>query len=240
MSFHLRFTPYELSSENLTSFCNKWDKFIIAREQHSKNGEKCELHYHIYIEDDYNIDTIRNVFLKSLGIPKAGSGRNNKYYMLKAWNDKIDYIIKQGDIIAQKGWDMEVLRMLAERARVPPDPVEEKENKKIQATAGPAPPKEKKEIGMWNQILEEAQFMKHRKKIEIDLEEALKIISRIYIKKMLPLPHPGDRKRWATSLVMYSKMGFDVESDPTLREKLIEEEALQFIGENMVKPITNG
>lgn len=223
MPYHLRYTPYDLPSDNLTTFCDKYDKYIIAREQHSKDGKECPLHYHIYIESDLNIDTIRGDFLKKLTIPKSGMGRNNKYYMLKTWNDDTKYITKQGDIVACKGFDIETLR-------VPPDP--QKQEKRVQAQPAATPPK-KKETNFWKEIFEEAMVLKFTKKIEIDLETALKIISRVYIKKLLPLPHPGDRKRWATSLVMYARMGFEPEQDPTLMETVIEEEALVFIGENM-------
>lgn len=235
MYYHLRYTPYELSSENLASFCDKYERYIVAEENFKRDGiTPTEKHYHCWIDSQRNMDSVRTAFKKAMGLPTGQRGVNNKYYSLEEYRngENIDYIIKQNKIVASKNPPVD-------RVRVPPDPIEKKEIKNT-SVAGPAPPKEKKEIGMWNQILEDAQFRFHREKIEISLEEALKIISRIYIKKMLPLPHPGDRKRWATSLVMYSKMGFDVESDPTLREKLIEEEALHFIGENMVKPVTNG
>ena len=228
MPYHLRYTPYDLSSNNLTAFCDKYDKYIIAREQHSKDGKECPLHFHIYIESDYNVDTIRGDFLKKLSIPKCGMGRNNKYYMLKKWNTDVSYICKQGDIIACKGFELETLR-------VPPDPQKE-EKKTTNLEQGP-PLAKKKEGNFWKEILEEAMVLNFRKKIEIDMEVALKIISRVHIKKMLPLPHPGDRKRWATSLCMYARMGFDPEQDPTLTEKVIEDEALEFYADNMVKKL---
>lgn len=225
MPFHLRYTPYELNTENLTTFCDKYDKYIIAKEYNAKSGEKCETHYHIYIESDLNIDTIRGDFLKKLAIPKAGGmGRNNKYYMLKKWDQNIEYIIKQGLIEACKGFDLAELR-----ARVPPLVQKEKIEKNTGSTA--APPAKKKESNFWNEIMERSILWekKHEKKIEV--EDALKIITICYFSKGLPLPHPGDRKRWAISLVMYSKMKW--EYDPQ-HDQIIEEEAARFMGEHMV------
>lgn len=145
--------------------------------------------------------------------------------MLKTWNDDVSYICKQGDIVACKGFDKETLR-------VPPDPP--KEEKRVQ-NSGAAPPAAKKKDGnFWAQIFEEAIFWEKRNSKKIEIEEALKIISLVYIKKLLPLPHPGDRKRWATSLVMYSKMDMLTNPDAQIDEKVIEEEVATFMGEHMV------
>jgi len=134
MPYHLRYTPYDLPSENLTTFCDKYDKYIVAHEQHSKDGKECPHHYHVYIETDLNIDTVRGDFLKKLCIPKSGMGRNNKYYMLKTWNNDYQYICKQGDVRACKGFDRDTLR-------VPPVPVKNRE-KEYTPSAGPPPRQE--------------------------------------------------------------------------------------------------
>lgn len=227
MPYHLRYTPYELPSESLTTFCDKYDKYIIAREQHSKDGKECPLHYHIYIESDLNIDTIRGDFLKKLAIPKAGSGRNNKYYMLKQWNTDVSYICKQNDIVACKGFDKETLR-------VPPDSQKEKEEKNTVLQPGP-PLAKKKESNFWNEIVENAIIEEKRLKKKIELLDAVKIVSKVYFRKGLPLPHPGDRKRWATSLVMYSKMSWEYQEH--IHENIIEENAAIFISDEMIKTV---
>lgn len=68
---------------------------------------------------------------------------------------------------------------------------------------------------------------------KIETESALIIISKAYFSKGLPLPHPGDRKRWATSLVMYSRMKWEF-VDSVEHEKILEEEALMFQAEHIV------
>lgn len=224
MPYHLRYTPYDLSCDNLTTFCDKYERYIIARERHSKNGEECPMHFHCYIESNLNIDTVRGDFLKKLSIPKSGMGRNNKYYMLKTWNDDVSYICKQGDIIACKGFDKESLR-------VPPDP--QKEEKKTTKPEQGSPLAKKKEGNFWAEIFSEAIIFEKRQNKKIETEDALKIISLVYIKKLLPLPHPGDRKRWATSLVMYSRMDMLTNPDAKPVEEVIEEEIGRFIGEHM-------
>jgi len=229
MYYHLRFTPYELSNENLTTFCNKYDKFIIARERFKKDGiTPTKEHFHIWIDSLISLDAIRVAFRKALCIPKGGRGTNNKYYVLKEWNDDVKYITKQGDIVASKGVDQDTLRVV---------PYKGEPEKEIQAKGGalplPPPPKKEKE-SFWKQILEEAMFLQLKQKKTIDIEEAVKLISRVYIKKMMPLPHPGDRKRWAVSLVMYGKMNFDPNQDPTLTESIIQDESMTFIAEHLI------
>lgn len=227
MPYHLRYTPYELSSDNLTTFCDKYTKYIIAREQHSKNGEKCPLHFHCYIESDLDIDTIRGDFTKKLSIPKSGMGRNNKYYMLKKWNDDISYIIKQGDVLACKGFDLETLR-------VPPCPKEEQKEKNTGSLAAPrAEKKEREPNTMWKEIFADGVIFEKTQKKKIEVEDALTIITKIVIKKLMPLPHPGDRKRWAQSLVMYSKLDLLSNETPQNLEEVITENNAIFIAEHM-------
>jgi len=237
MPYHLRYTPYDLSSNNLTVFCDKYEKYIIAREQHSKNGEKCALHYHIYIESDLTVESIRVDFLKKLAIPKSGMGRNNKYYMLKAWNDNINYIIKQGDIVACKGYDIEVLRMLAKVIKKDEKSLEPKKEQKEYSPAGAPPPakKEREANTMWKEIFAEGIIFEKNHKKKIEVEDALNIITKIVVKKLMPLPHPGDRKRWAQSLVMYSNMDLLLNEEPKNLEEVITENTAIFIAEHMTR-----
>jgi len=226
MPFHLRYTPHdtpftESDQRNLAdNFTEKFDKYIIARESLDKKGNIVPTHYHCYIESDLDIDTIRYNVQKWLNIPKGGSGRNNKYYMLKKWNEDISYICKQNNIVSYKGFSNEDL--------VRPPSCQIQENN----TPPPATPVKKKESNFWNEILERAILWEKSQNKKIETEEALKIISRVYFTKGLPLPHPGDRKRWATSLVMYSKMQWEYVENK--HDHILEEEACHFIGEHMV------
>jgi len=167
-------------------------------------------------------------FLKKLSIPKAGRGRNNKYYMLKEWNSDISYIVKQGNIVASNGFTPEELT-----PRLPPCPLKKEEKITETAAAAPAAKKDKeKEPSFWNQIMYEGMLWEKKHNKQIEIEEALKLITIVYFKKTLPLPHPGDRKRWAISLVMYSKMKWEYQ-DTSDTQKVIEDEVLNFTAEHM-------
>jgi len=231
MSLHLRYTPYELPTEPLQPFLEKYDKYIIARERFTKTGTQCPVHYHCYIESDLDLDTVRTAFKKYLCIPTGAKGRNNKYYMLKKWNDDYTYICKQGDIIACKGYDLSTLR-------VPPVPVKNREKEyKNSEEAPPSEPKKTKDEkkGMWQLIWEEALFWTLSNKKKIEVEDALRIITLIYIKKLLPLPHPGDRKRWAQSLVMYSNLNLLTGDSPENLEEVIKENTAIFMADHFVQ-----
>lgn len=107
MSYHYRLTPYDLSG-NFNNLVDKYERFIVAREDKDKYGEPVEPHYHIYLETHYDMDTIREHFRKEWQIPKVGRGQGNKYCMLKKW-EGIDYICKWADILVVKGFtDVEI------------------------------------------------------------------------------------------------------------------------------------
>lgn len=103
MSYHYRFTPYDISGYNFNWMDEKYDRFIVAYEDKDKFGDPAEPHFHIYLESTQIDDTIRNHFRKALNIPTVGRGQGNKYSMLKPW-DGIDYICKYGDIRVVKGF----------------------------------------------------------------------------------------------------------------------------------------
>lgn len=227
MYYHLRFTPYELPSENLTTFCDKYQRYIIAHERYKRDGKtEVEPHYHIWLDSDLDLDSVRTAFKKHLHIPTGGKGRNNKYYSLEQYRkgEDVTYIIKQKDIRGCKGFDTQELI-----ARSPPEPAKEKvedDNSKINLTS------KKKVTNFWNEIVERAILWEKSNSKKIEVEDALKLITKTYFSKGLPLPHPGDRKRWGTSLCMYSKMDWEyVESK---HDKIIEDESLAFMAEHMI------
>jgi len=226
MPFHLRYTPYDLSANNLEKFCERYDKFIIAHESRTKSGTATEPHFHIYIDSNLDIDSIRTAFKKAVGIPTGGMGRNNKYYSLEQWRKECQcYIVKQGDIRACKGFEKESLRVL-------PCCQKEKEIKNT-VIAAAAPPLQKEKNNMWKEIFEEGIFWeKNHKNKKIEIEEALGIITKIVVKKLLPLPHPGDRKRWAQSLVMYSKLNLLRGETPENLEEVVMENTAIFMADH--------
>jgi len=195
MPYHLRYTPYELGTD-LAPFCDKYDKYIIANERHNKQQQPVESHYHVYIESDYDMDTIRGDFLKKLSIPKCGRGKNNKYYCIKQWDTKIDYIVKQNNIIAKKGFsDQEIAAAYAaaETFRYPPN------GGKDTISGGPAPTKEKETE--WIKILGSAiKYHKENGQKEVPYEKWVKLIRYWFLKECKPFPHPANTKRYAQSL----------------------------------------
>lgn len=231
MPYHLRYTPYELSSANITNFCDKYDRYIVAHERHKKDGTTpAEPHYHIWIDSDLNIDSIRTAWKKSMCIPTGGQGRNNKYYSLEVYRngEDVTYITKQGDIRASKGFDEEQLR-----PREYPCPVKETLKEKIQITAASVPQRKEK-YNMWSEIFAEGIIWEKTHKKKIEVEEALGIITKIIIKKLAPLPHPSDRKRWSQSLVMYSKLNLLKGEVPENLEETIEENTARFMADHFV------
>lgn len=101
--FHLRFTPYDISGYTF-DFLKCYDKYIVAREQHDDEGNPL-LHYHILIDTDLKVKSIRDAAKQHLKIPPAGQGKNNKYYaLIEDWRD-MDYITKYYDFIVTKGYD---------------------------------------------------------------------------------------------------------------------------------------
>jgi len=239
MPLHLRYTPYDLSANNLEKFCDQYDRYIIAHERYKKDGiTPTELHFHIYIDTTLDIDSVRTAFKKALGIPTGGMGRNNKYYSLEQWRKECQcYVVKQKDIRASKGIAAENLRVhpccpqwSQDTLRVPPYPEGEKE---IKNTVQAATPPAKEKNNMWKEIFEEGIFWeKNHKNKKIEIEEALGIITKIVVKKLLPLPHPGDRKRWAQSLVMYSKLNLLRGETPENLEEVVMENTAIFMADH--------
>lgn len=100
--FHLRFTPNDISGY-IFNFLEVYDRYILAQEDKDDNGLPL-LHYHILIDTDYGIQSVRNVATASLKIPKSGRGKNNAYYALFAdWKDP-GYICKYNNILQSKGF----------------------------------------------------------------------------------------------------------------------------------------
>lgn len=246
MYYHLRFTPYDLSDANITNFCDKYTRYIVAHESKSKSGDACEPHYHIWIDADYSLATVRAHFLEKLGIPKSGMGKNNKYYMLKEWNDDVKYICKQGDIRACKGFDKEALRVPPEACQIADEqgpslsvqaggkvqgsPLGTHKGEKVEEINSKM--NSKKHLNFWAEIVFESMHYERKTGKKVEIEEGLKIITKVYFSKGLPLPHPGDRKRWATSLQMYSKMKWTY-TESEEHDKIIEDEALYFQANEM-------
>lgn len=100
--FHLRFTPYDISGYTF-DFLKSYDKYIIAREHYDDEGNAL-LHYHILIDTDLKVKSVRDAAKMYLKIPPAGKGKNNKYYaLIEDWRD-VDYITKYYDFIDTKGF----------------------------------------------------------------------------------------------------------------------------------------
>lgn len=214
MSYHLRYTPYELGTD-LAPFCDKYDKYLIAHERHNKQGHPVEPHYHVYIESDFNMDTIRNDFLKNLSIPKCGRGKNNKYYCIKKWDKNLSYFVKQNNIIGKKGiTDLEQASAYAsaQSFRYPPTEVKD-------TNSGGSAPKKEKETE-WNKILFNAiQYHKNNESKEVPYEKWIKLIRYWCLKDLRPFPHPANLKRYAQSIDCLAR------SDWGLDETLLEKEA---------------
>jgi len=101
--FHLRFTPVDISGY-IFDFLETYSRYIVAQEDIDDEGNPL-LHYHILIDTDYGIQSIRNAATASLKIPKAGRGKNNAYYaLIPDWKDP-GYICKYNNIIRSKGFD---------------------------------------------------------------------------------------------------------------------------------------
>lgn len=100
--FHLRFTPDDISGYTF-DFLALY-KHIVACETKDREGNSVPLHYHVLIDTDYDVQSVRNAITAGLKIPKAGRGKNNKYYSLNVkWEDP-GYICKYDNIIQSKGY----------------------------------------------------------------------------------------------------------------------------------------
>jgi len=196
MPYHLRYTPYELGTD-LAPFCDKYDRFLIAHERHNKQGTPVEPHYHVYIESDFDMDTIRGDFLKKLSIPKCGRGKNNKYYCIKKWDNNLAYFVKQNNIIAKKGISEEELASASASAQA--FRLSQEKGGILCPSPAPAPAKEKETE--WIKILGNAiTFYRENGKKEVPYEKWVKLIRYWYLKDAKPFPHPANTKRYAQSL----------------------------------------
>lgn len=227
----MRFTPYEIPCDNLSQYFERFDQYVIGFERYKKDGvTPCQPHYHIWLNADLQLESIRESFKKHMSIPSVRNGKSNKWLAMKTWDEKLEYVIKQGNIISCKGFSTEELLF-----RVPPCPVKKEE--KIQASAAQPAVQKKKESSFWELIVETAIITEKARKEKLCIVEALKVITKVYFRKGLPLPHPSDRKRWALSLLMYSRM--DWEYNENLHDKIIEENAIIFASDELTsnKPI---
>lgn len=101
--FQVRFHPCDLSGHTFT-FLDKFNRFILAREDKNKKGETVQEHFHIYIETTDGEKTVRDSIKAGLRIPPSGRGKNNKYYSLIAdWKDP-GYICKWNEVVKSKGY----------------------------------------------------------------------------------------------------------------------------------------
>lgn len=192
MAFHLRFTPDEkVSDENLAKFVSKYEKYIVAREQHDKNGEAVKPHYHMYIESDMDIDTVRYNFKKVLSIPTGGQGRNNKYYSIKQWNvGEIGYIVKQGDIKFQAGFKMEDILQKKIEVKL--------KEKNTDSEAPRAEKKKEEREDEWTKLMNHCIELKDDKPTTVLGYK--QVICKYYLKRLRPVPRTGDLNRYSFSL----------------------------------------
>jgi len=107
-TFSIRFTPQPVDLSGITDFSfdylNRYEKFILAREDKDKQGQSVPVHYHIYVETTYGEATIRQTTKEALRLPAAGRGKNNGYYsLIPNWKDP-GYICKYNDIQTTKGY----------------------------------------------------------------------------------------------------------------------------------------
>lgn len=187
MAYHIRYTPNEYK-ENIKSFLDEVSKrYIVGRETHSKSGDMCTEHYHMYFESDYNEDTIRSKFLETMGIEKVGRGRTNKYYSMKKWGlNEIEYIIKQGDIVYRCNID-EASYQAAVIKNI-------KKNTNSASERSERVKKERKDE--WGKLLE--YFLEHKE--ERTITKWKQDICKYYLIGMRPVPRIGDLNRYAYSL----------------------------------------
>lgn len=137
--FHLRYTPYDISGYTF-DFLEKYERYIVAQEDTDDDGTPL-LHYHILVDTEYDIQTLRLDAKVSLKIPKAGRGKNNKYYaLIDDWKDP-GYICKYNQVLRAKCYtDKEILEFVISGKKRYLDKVEKTEV----APAVPRKPKEAK------------------------------------------------------------------------------------------------
>lgn len=98
--FHLVFTPHDLSGYEF-GWLERYDKYIVAKEYGKKEKH---LHFHILIDTDVKVETVRDMAKSRLHIPPGQRGKESKYYALFSdWKDP-GYICKSNDVQAFKGF----------------------------------------------------------------------------------------------------------------------------------------
>lgn len=212
MYYHLRYTPYELSSENITTFFDKFDQYIVAHEQYKKDGTTPTTpHFHCWFSSSMSRNGLRDAFKKAMCIPSGGKGVNNKYYSLEEYRNgtNIQYIIKQGKIVKHKGIDEKELEIKPE-IHLEGGTLKEKNSE----TAGAPPPAHKEERETeWQKLMDHCIDNKYHKQ---NLTETAykQIICKYYLNRLRPVPRTGDLKRYAFSLyaIFKSKMCEDEQS----------------------------
>jgi len=140
---HLRFTPYDISGYTFDFLELLSHKYIVAREDTDDDGNPL-LHYHILIDTEYGIKSVRDAAKTALKIPPAGRGKNNAFYaLIPDWKDP-GYICKYNDVIRQKGYtEKEILDYVISGKKRYLDKVKEVELSGEKAPAAPSPKKPK-------------------------------------------------------------------------------------------------
>jgi len=107
-TFSVRFTPHPKGLDDISGYSfgylDKFEKYILAREEKDKTGQSVPVHYHIYIETSYGDATVRQTTKEALRLPAGGRGKNNGYYsLIPNWKDP-GYICKYNDVQSSKGF----------------------------------------------------------------------------------------------------------------------------------------
>lgn len=107
-TYSVRFTPAPVDLPDISGYnfdyLNKYEKYILAREDKDKKGNTVPVHYHIYVETSYGEATLRQTTKEALRLPAGGKGKNNGYYSLVSdWKDP-GYICKYNDVLVSKGY----------------------------------------------------------------------------------------------------------------------------------------
>jgi len=107
-TYSIRFTPHPVGLEDISGwsfdYLQKYERYIVCREDKDKQGHSVPVHYHIFIETTYGEATIRQATKESLRLPAGGRGKNNGYYsLIPDWKDP-GYICKYNAILVSKGY----------------------------------------------------------------------------------------------------------------------------------------
>ena len=106
--FSIRFTPHPKGLDDISGYSfdylDKFEKYIVAREDKDKKGQSVPVHYHIFIDTTYGEATVRQKTKEALRLPAGGRGKNNGYYsLIPDWKDP-GYICKYNEILGSKGY----------------------------------------------------------------------------------------------------------------------------------------